>query len=169
LLEASSSQPVATPFISRRRVTMALLRGIILACPYFVPREILNDGSWPHPSRLPLGAGWSGSCCALGQTITPSDTLLREFCNLGYAAACPHLPSAREWDAVRFSVASSGCGQVTFRYVCELGHAPVEYGNLTFDLRRETWVNVHSDCRVQRLAECYLETYRARQSHAFIE
>ena len=140
-----------------------------MACPYFVPREILNDGSWPHPSRLPLGAGWSGSCCASGQSIVPADSHLREFCNLGYAAACPHLPVEREWDAVRFSVASAGREQVTFCYVCELGHAPVEQGKLAFDLIRETWLNLHSDSRVQRLAECYLETYRARQTHAFIE
>jgi len=148
---------------------MAFAEENLLACPYFVPCQILNDGSWPHPSRLPLGAGWSGSCCASGQSIAPSDTQLREFCNLGYAAACPHLPSTREWDAVRFSVASAGCEQVTFCYVCELGHAPVEHGNLAFDLKLETWVNSHSDSRVQRLAECYLETYRARQSSAFIE
>ena len=148
---------------------MAFLRGIILACPYFVPREILHDGSWPHPSRLPLGAGWTGACCASGPEIAPSDMQLREFCNLGYAAACPHFPSTREWDAVRFSVAFAGVEQVTFCYVCELGHVPVEHGNLAFDLRRETWVNVHSDSRVQRLADCYLETYRARLSNAFVE
>ena len=42
-------------------------------------------------------------------------------------------------------------------------------GSLTFDLSRETWVNLHSDSRVQRLAECYLAAYRARQTNAFIE
>ncbi|MGA7967436.1 MAG: hypothetical protein WBQ00_03105 [Terriglobales bacterium] len=35
-----------------------------MACPYFVPREIVYDLSWPHPARLPLGAGWTGTCCA---------------------------------------------------------------------------------------------------------
>jgi hypothetical protein len=140
-----------------------------LACPYFVPREILNDGSWPHPARLPLGAGWNGSCCASDPQIAPAYSHLKDFCNLGYAVACPHLPTEREWDAVRFSVASAGCEQVTFCYVCELGHAPVENGKLSFDLRRGTWVNVHPDSRVQRLADCYLETYRARQTHAFIK
>jgi hypothetical protein len=140
-----------------------------LACPYFVPREILNDGSWPHPSRLPLGAAWIGACCASEPEISPSDFQLREFCNLGYAAACPHLPRTRDWDAVRLSVASASSEQVTFNYVCELGHAPVEYGKLAFDLTRATWLNAHSDPRVQRLAQCYLETYQARQAHAFIE
>lgn len=88
---------------------------------------------------------------------------------MGYAAACPHLPADRKWDAVRFSVASTGREQVTFWYVCELGHAPVENGKLSFDLRRETWVNAHSDSRVQRLADCYLQIYRARQTNAFME
>ena len=134
-----------------------------------MPREVLNDGSWPHPSRLPLGAGWGGSCSASEQEITPTDLHLRELCNLGYAAACPHLPRKREWDAVRFSVASAGREQVTFCYVCELDHAPVEHGKLAFDLKLETWVNSHSDSRVQRLAECYLGTYRARLTNAFIE
>jgi hypothetical protein len=140
-----------------------------LACPYFVPREILNDGAWLHPARLPLGAGWNGRCCASEHEIAPAHAHLKEFCNLGYAVACPHLPADREWDTVRFSVASAGPEQVTFCYVCELGHAPVENGKLSFNLRRETWVNVHSDSRVQRLADCYLQTYRARQTNAFIE
>jgi hypothetical protein len=98
----------------------------------------------------------------------PADSQLREFCNLGYAAGCPHLPAGRDWDAVRFSVASVGCEQVTFGYVCELDHAPVEHGRLSFDLRRGTWINTHSDSRLQRLAGCYLETYRTRQTNSFV-
>jgi hypothetical protein len=129
-----------------------------------VPQEILNDGSWQHPARLPLGAGWSGSCCATGEEILPSDSALREFCNLGNAHACPRLPDARDWDAVRFSIARSGEEQITLRYVCELAYAPVEHGKLTFDQVAERWLHPHADARVQRLAECYLETYRARQN-----
>jgi len=133
-----------------------------LACPFFVPREILNDGSWPHPSRLPLGAGWTGNCCASGRELAASDTHLREFCNLGYATACPHLPQERDWDAVRFSVVRAGPEQVTICFVCERHHAPIEHGTLTFDVMRETWLDVHVDPRVLTLANCYLEAYRAR-------
>jgi hypothetical protein len=140
-----------------------------LACPYFVPREILNDGSWPHPSRLPLGAGWSGTCCASDLPIVPTDQHLHEFCNLGYAAACPHLPARREWDAVRFSVASEGRDLVAFHYICEFHHAPVEHGKLFFDVNREAWTNLHSDARVQRLADCYLQTYRVRHTPVLIK
>ena len=135
-----------------------------MACPYFVPREIMNDGSWLHPSRLPLGAGWSGHCCASGEETTPTDTALRDFCNLGNATACPHLPRERDWDAVRFSVARTSPEQITFWYVCELAHAPVEHGKLTFDRVEERWLSPHADSRVQRLAACYLETYRSRQN-----
>ncbi len=143
---------------------MAVLRETNLACPFFVPLEIVNDGSWPHPSRLPLGAGWTGKCRASGQELAASDTHLREFCNLGYATACPHLPQRRDWDAVRFSVARASASQVALRYVCELDHAPIEHGELTFDLASEVWLNPHADARVHRLATCYLEAYRARAS-----
>jgi hypothetical protein len=141
-----------------------------VACPFFVPVEIVNDGLWLHPSRLPLGAGWTGKCCASGQEMAASETHLREFCNLGYATACPHLPLRRDWDAVRFSVARAGREQVTICFVCELDHAPVEHGELTFDLGREVWLNAHADAdaRVLTLAGRYLETYRARQSAVLI-
>jgi len=137
-----------------------------LACPFFVPREILNDGSWPHPSRLPLGAGWRGTCCSTGQNFTPDDATLREFCNLGNAHACPHLSADRDWDAIRFSVARTSVDQVTLWYVCEAANAPREHGQLTYDRIRRFWVNPHSDLRVQRLAACYIETYQSRQNAA---
>src|SRR4030088_2968791 len=132
------------------------LRESTLACPFFVPREIVNDGSWPHPSRLPLGAGWTGNCRASGQEVATSDMHIREFCNLGYAIACPHLPPRRDWDAMRFSVARANANQVTLWYVCENGHAPVEHGSLTFDLANQAWLNPHADERVHRLSNCYI-------------
>lgn len=141
---------------------MAVLRETQLACPFFVPREILNDGSWPHPSRLPLGAGWTGACSASGHEQPASALHIQEFCNLGYATACPHLPRHRDWDAIRFSVAHASRQQVTLSFVCELAHAPVEHGKLTFDLTREVWLSPNSDPRVFRLAASYLQAYRAR-------
>jgi len=142
---------------------MSFLRERHLACPYFIPREILNDGSWQHPSRLPLGAGWSGSCCASGHEAAVDEAHIRKFCNLGYATGCPHLPPKRDWDAVRFSVAGSSAEEITLCYACELGHAPVEHGTLIYDVSRERWRNAHGDPRVDRLATSYLHAYRARQ------
>jgi hypothetical protein len=151
------------------RVTMSFRWGKSLACPFFVPREILNDGSWPHPSRLPLGAGWTGECCATGTPKQPDDSAIRDFCNLGYATGCKHLPAARDWDAVRFIVASTGSNQIALSFVCELGHAPAAHGRLTFDLVHDRWLAVHADARVQRLAESYLRAYRVRQASPSIE
>ena len=132
-----------------------------MACPFFVPLEIVNDGSWPHPSRLPLGAGWTGNCRASGDEIAASEEHLREFCNLGYATACP-----RDWDAVRFSVAHTGRDELVLRFVCELGHAPVEFGQLIYDLRKEAWREDAADPRVRTLASRYVESYRMRQTAA---
>jgi hypothetical protein len=145
---------------------MAFLRRSSLACPFFVPREILNDGSWPHPSRLPLGAGWRGSCCASSEEFTPDEATLRDFCNLGNANACPRISPERDWDAIRFSVARVNVEQITLWYACEAGYAPREHGKLTYDRVREFWVNPHPDPRVQRLANCYVETYQSRQREA---
>ena len=49
-------------------------------------------------------------------------------------------------------------------FVCELGHAPIEHGELTFDLASEAWLKADADPRVLRLATCYLQTYRVRLS-----
>jgi len=135
-----------------------------LACPFFVPREILRDGSWPHPARLPLGAGWTGNCRASGQEQSVSDAHVREFCNLGYATACPQLPRRRDWDAIRFSVAHIAPEQVTICFVCELDHAPIEHGKLIFDLTSDAWQDPHPDARVLTLATCYLQAHRERQN-----
>ncbi len=91
---------------------------------------------------------------------------IRDFCNLGYARACPHLPQERDWDAVRFSVGRANAEQITLHYACEFGHAPVAHGTLTYELPRETWRESHSDPRINRLAASYLQAYRARQTSA---
>ncbi|MGA9640692.1 MAG: hypothetical protein WBQ72_04805 [Terriglobales bacterium] len=159
-----------------------------MACPYFVPREILNDGSWPHPARLPLGAGWTGECCApeheapqdiamggtpsspvpAGLATVPVLTLIRDFCNLGYATNCPHLPRDRDWDAVRFCVTSAVAEQITLAYACERDYAPIDHGTMTYDLRSEAWRERPGDPRITRLAASYVQAYRVRQRGALI-
>jgi len=142
----------------------SLFSGKQLACPFFIPRQIVNDGSWPHPSRLPLGAGWNGACSAAGEETPAAPEHIREFCNLGYAIECPHLPRERDWDAVRFAISRTSAEQVTLQYACELAHAPAAHGTLTYDLKSECWRNPHPDARIQRLATSYLHAYRVRQS-----
>ena len=145
-----------------------------MACPYFVPSEIVYDISWPHPARLPLGAGWKGSCCANAEPIsvdkptTLDSALLRDNCNLGYATTCPHLPKFRDWDAIRFSVAATSSEQITLAYICEFAHAPRSHGTLTYNLASESWQDASADPRVRRLATSFLHAYRVRQSPAII-
>jgi hypothetical protein len=141
-----------------------------VACPFFLPKEKLENGSWPHPSRLPLGCGWSGYCAAPGHDgETPSEEELRDFCNLGYAEQCPRLPRERLWDSVRFGARTvvtagedPGVRRIQVRYVCERGHLPAEYGFLEFVPSKAQWTNLHPDLRVQRLVECFLASYCER-------
>jgi len=131
-----------------------------VACPFFMPTSKLEDGGWLHPSRLPLGGGWSGHCSAPGhEGVEPTNAELRELCNLGYAAGCPRLPGERPYDALRFSIASDRGDRLRMWFVCESGHRPAGYGILEYDLSLGQWISSHSDPRLQRMAECYLQSY----------
>ena len=136
-----------------------------MACPFFMPVEKLENGTWLHAARLPLGCGWSGHCTAPGhEGEVPSQEELREFCNLGYAEGCSRLPRERMWDSVRFAArtVSNGNGDracIQVRYVCERGHRPAEHGMLEFDPAGARWEQKHRDRRLQRMAECFVESY----------
>jgi hypothetical protein len=130
-----------------------------MACPFFMPTIKFDDGGWVHPARLPLGGGRKGHCCAPGnEGAEPSAAALREWCNLGYASTCPHRPKDCSTDAVRFSVARDSGLQVRIVYSCESGHRPAGHGTLDYDVAAAKWISSHPDPRIQRMAECYLES-----------
>lgn len=141
-----------------------------MACPFFMPVEKLQHGTWMHASRLPLGCGWTGLCGAPGHgNAVPSADELRDSCNLGYAENCKRLPRDRPWDSIRFGARTvSGNennltgGHIQIRYVCERNHLPVEHGTLKFDAAAAHWESRHSNDRLQRMAECFLESYIER-------
>lgn len=148
-----------------------------MACPYFMPVTRLENGSWPHPARLPLGSGWCGHCTAPGhEGEIPAQDVLEAFCNLGYASSCSWSPQERVWDAVRFAVSAPQdsasrheAGEVAarlliLRYVCEHDHRPAAHGDLEFDLSRAVWLRRHDDARIQKMAECFLETYLKKKA-----
>jgi len=148
-----------------------------LACPFFMPVARLENGSWPHPARLPLGGGWCGHCTAPGhEGELPPQDVLEAFCNLGYASSCSWSPRERLWDAVRFAVSApresaSDEGRdvdkarfLLLRYVCERDHRPVEHGDLEFDLSQANWLRRHDDARIQKMAECFLESYLKKKA-----
>jgi hypothetical protein len=140
------------------------LRFPIMACPFFMPTHILENGGWPHPSRLPLGAGWNGYCCATTTRVEPTADELRDFCNLGYAGKCTRLPKEKSSEAVRFSVVRDRGTQLTLMFVHENGHRPAGHGTLEYDVTGKRWLAPHPDACTQRMAECYLESYSARQN-----
>jgi hypothetical protein len=138
-----------------------------VACPFFVPTHKLDDAGWLHPSRLPLGGGWQGHCSAPGhEGAEPAEHELRECCNLGYAAACSWLPQERSCDAVRFSVAHDRGTQLLLWFVCESGHLPAGHGMLEFDVPLGRWITPHPDARIQRMAECYLDSYMLHKTRS---
>jgi hypothetical protein len=122
----------------------------------------------------------------------PAQAEMEEFCNLGYASTCGRLPRDRAWDAVRFGVIrtcepkAGHLGEATqsendgtknnqgaarrlsnsiiqLRYVCERDHQPVEHGRLEFDAEGATRVRRHADARVQKMAECFLQSHMAKR------
>jgi hypothetical protein len=134
-----------------------------LACPFFLPLEVVTDELWPHRRRLPLGDGYAGQCAAdAANYAIPTHEELRQCCNLGYATACPRLPAERVADAVRF-IARSVENTVQVRYVLERAHAPAETGTLVYDALTGSFLESHADHRIQRMAECHLQSFlRAR-------
>jgi hypothetical protein len=135
-----------------------------MACPFFMPRQQIENSLWPHPARLPLGNGWAGQCTAPGhEGASPTDEELKDGCNLGYARACPRLPSERHCDAVRFSLARDREDKLSVQFVCEIAHAPAEHGMLEFDAVAQRWSSLHPDERIQKMAECFLHSYLRRK------
>jgi hypothetical protein len=135
-----------------------------MACPFFLPQKRIEVPLWPHPARLPLGDGWSGQCTAPGhEGAQPNDEELKDGCNLGYARACPRLPRERPTDAVRFSLARDRDMKLSVQFVCEIAHAPGAHGMLEFDAASNRWLSFHPDRRIQKMAECFLDSYLRRK------
>jgi len=53
---------------------------------------------------------------------------------------------------------------LVLRYVCERNHRPVEHGDLEFDLSQAAWLRRHENLRIQKMAECFLESYLKKKA-----
>ncbi len=135
-----------------------------MACPFFMPEQRF-DSDWPFPQRLPLGAGWTGTCTAPGhEGARPSDEELRSACNLGYADSCSRLPPERHADAVRFALGGERDGILRVLFVCERDYLPAGHGELLYQTAEASWLRPHADRRVQKMAECYVQAQRSRRA-----
>jgi hypothetical protein len=134
-----------------------------MACPFFMPGARHDAELWQHRQRLPLGDGFTGCCMAAGRDGGAcGDEELRNLCNIGYAKGCASLPSTREADAVRFVVSRDSGNSISVQWVFEREYLPVANGTLEYDFVSARWVSPHVNAVVQRMAECYLESYLAR-------
>jgi hypothetical protein len=123
------------------------------------------ESDLPFPQRLPLGAGWTGTCTAPGhQGARPSDEELKSGCNLGYAKACSRLPAERYADAVRFVLGEERDGIMRVLFACERSYLPAGHGELLYEKATARWIQTHDDARVQRMAECYVEAQMKRRA-----
>jgi len=137
-----------------------------VACPYFMPEQRF-DSTWPFPQRLPLGAGWCGTCTAPGhEGVHPTAEELTSGCNLGYAKGCSRLPAERVADAVRFALGEERDGLLHVLFVCEREHLPASYGELLYDKAHAAWTKQHEQACVQRMAECYLKVQLERRAES---
>lgn len=73
------------------------------------------------------------------------------------------MPGERASDAVRFSIARDLGSEIALCFVTEHAHVPVTHGLLTYDAGSQVWTRVHPDVRIQKMAECYLDSYLSRR------
>jgi hypothetical protein len=135
-----------------------------MACPFFHPaaQDFVDAPGW-HP----LGDAHRGACQAdpCG-SFQPSDGMLRDLCNLGYAARqCPRFPANADADAVRFTVARDEGGVIGIYYVAEKNHLPQSHGPLEYSRDTGAFTLAHTNAILQRQAEAYLASY-LRRHHA---
>ena len=115
------------------------------------------EGDWPFPQRLPLGAGWSGTCTASHSDVQPSEHELKTGCNLGYAKGCARLPQDRVADAVRFAKGDERGGLVHIRFAFERDYLPAGHGELIYVTSTHQWQTTDGNACLVRMAECYIE------------
>jgi hypothetical protein len=130
--------------------------GASVACPFFMPEQRLN-GDWPFPQRLPLAAGWSGTCTAVpGSEVRPNEHELTTSCNMGYARQCARLPQQRPADAVRFAKGEEHDGLIHIRFAYERDYLPAGHGELIYETATHQWQTAHDNACLLRMAECYI-------------
>lgn len=73
------------------------------------------------------------------------------------------MPSLRNSDSLRFSVARDENGTIVLHYVFDREHAPAGHGQLAYDCAAQRWISTLDDACAQRQAECYLAVYLERR------
>ena len=69
----------------------------------------------------------------------------------------------RNSDAIRFVVQRESGPQLVLRYVREKNYRPAGDGFLEYDSQHSQWMSTHPDPQIQKMAECYVQSYLARR------
>ena len=64
---------------------------------------------------------------------------------------------------MRFSLACDLGAQLELWFVCEIAHRPAAHGKLAYDRALGQWISAHPDARIQKMADCYLQSYLLRK------
>jgi hypothetical protein len=103
-----------------------------MACPFFCPRERMEDDASRKPFGIPLGALFRGECHGSNEPWTPEQHHLRTYCNFGYARGrCDRFPADAPADAVRFLITADHDSFIQVDYVFEKDYYPAGKGTLT--------------------------------------
>ena len=65
---------------------------------------------------------------------------------------------------MRFVLGEEKDGVLRVRFSCERDYLPAGHGELLYEKSSDTWLLKHEDARVQRMAECYVETQIERRA-----
>jgi hypothetical protein len=85
----------------------------------------------------------------------------------GLANACPKNDLGIHCDFGAKVGNYTHCGKpqcIQILYACERAYYPVAHGALEYDFEESQWLDRHPDPRVQRMAECFLESYLEKTS-----
>jgi hypothetical protein len=120
-----------------------------VACPYFMPVEKLENGTWPHAS----GFLWDADGVDTARRRDTRASLpRRKSCRSSATLAMRKVADVCRGIGVGFDpVRSSNNGRrrkngtgrrIQVRYVCERDHRPAEHGMLEFDATAKRWERV---------------------------
>jgi len=135
-------------------------------CPFFVPSHRFETSGWARPPRFPLGDVFGGACHAQpADIVEPPEARQRELCNCGYARTrCDRFPGGDAPDAVRFSVTEDTPARLSFVYVIEKDHAPVEHGTLEYTVSDTHLDGPQISDVLARQARVFIESYLRRRA-----
>ncbi|HZP16346.1 MAG TPA: hypothetical protein VFB00_00175 [Terriglobales bacterium] len=65
---------------------------------------------------------------------------------------------------MRFAISGQSENRVSLQFVLEARHLPAAHGVLEYDYRAGDWSLSHPEERIQKMAECFLQSYLDRRN-----